>query len=147
MLPLTVVGGFFLLAIFWGNPWGGESPGARYTVPALAFLVPGLAAAIKRFPVLTFGTWVISFGTMALATFSDALAITRTDPTGLRFWLSRAVNGEWIPSIAGIRLGRLGHVTFAAVSLATSIALVVSVWSRTRGSRGHPNRELTSRPG
>lgn len=147
VLQLTVVASFFLLAIFWGNPWGGESPGARYTVPALAFLVPGLLTAIKRFPVLTFGTWVISFGTMALATFSDALAITRTDPTGLRFWLSRALNGEWIPSIAGITLGRQGQVAFAAVALATSTGLVVSIWSRTRISRERPNQEFTRQAG
>lgn len=48
VVGLVVFGLFVLLQSGWSNPWGGEAPGPRYVVPALPFLIIGLAEAWDR---------------------------------------------------------------------------------------------------
>lgn len=48
-----VVLAFGALDVGYFDPYGGDSPGARFVVPALPFLVLGLPAAFRRFRALT----------------------------------------------------------------------------------------------
>lgn len=45
---LIVFGSFLLMQAGWSNPWGGEAPGPRYMIPALPFLIIGLASIWDR---------------------------------------------------------------------------------------------------
>lgn len=48
VVGLVVFTAFVLLQAGWSNPWGGEAPGPRYVVPALPFLILGLAEIWDR---------------------------------------------------------------------------------------------------
>lgn len=45
IVGLAVLIAFLVMQSAWQNPWGGESPGPRYVIPALPFLIVGVAAA------------------------------------------------------------------------------------------------------
>lgn len=127
---LLMITSFLLLAVFWSNPFGGDSPGPRYMAPALIFLAPGLACFWSRYRVLAVGLWLISVGTMVLAVFTNALAITRNDPAGIATWIGLAINGQWMPNIIGIATGWPGDVAFvvvASVSLAVLVAGMIRI--------------------
>ena len=57
---------FALLSAGYFDPYGGESPGPRFLVPALPFLVLGLADAFARWPRLTVLVTVYSAAAMLL---------------------------------------------------------------------------------
>ena len=65
-------------------PFGGQSPGPRFLVPALPFLALPLALALKRRPMLVGGIALVSTGVMALATITDPLIGTEY---GIATWL------------------------------------------------------------
>lgn len=133
---LVIFGLFSLLPIFWGNPWGGESPGARYMTPALPLLALGLAQMWRRFRLLTFGVWLISAFTMTVATLTDALILGRDHPGGLSVWARMALNGDWMPNLFGVIWGRVGDVLFV-VSAAGALVLISTtmVVTQRRASR------------
>ncbi len=43
LVGLWVFAGFLALQSGWSNAWGGEAPGPRYVIPALPFLIVGMA--------------------------------------------------------------------------------------------------------
>lgn len=45
---LVVLAAYVLMQAAWPNPWGGQSPGPRYVIPALPFLIVGVAAIWNR---------------------------------------------------------------------------------------------------
>jgi hypothetical protein len=77
VLFVLLAGGYFL-------PYGGGSPGPRFLVPALPFLVLGLPAALARFPRPT----------LALALVSAALMSVDAMTWGVRPF----DDTSWIPS-------------------------------------------------
>ncbi len=124
--------GFLLIPLMWGNPWGGDSPGARYMVPALPFLAAPIAVAWRRFQVLSGASAVVGIFTMGLATVTDPL-LPRGVGYGLGTWISLALQGEWVSTVFTFVVGDLGwliHVTLIFVS-----ALVLrSAWRHREGS-------------
>src|SRR5690606_12899256 len=65
-VSLAVFVAFWALQAAWPNPWGGNTPGPRYMIPALPFLAIGVAASWSR--LVTGAAIVIGGATMGLAT-------------------------------------------------------------------------------
>lgn len=64
MLCGSVSAAFVLLAAGYYDPLGGLSPGPRFVMPALPFLVLGLCEAFTRWPMLTGAVAAVSVGGM-----------------------------------------------------------------------------------
>ena len=100
-----VCGGVPLLFLLYNAayylPYGGQSPGPRFLVPALPFLVVPLAHVLRARPVVVAGVGLVSVGVMALATITGPL-------TGVEYsvnrWFDRLGNGTVVETVAG-RLG------------------------------------------
>lgn len=93
VLALAVFTLFVLVQGGWGNPTGGASPGARYAVPGLPFLAPGVALALARWPRFTTAVAVFGALVMGLATFTVPLAQPSED-FALGHWVYRLANGQ-----------------------------------------------------
>jgi hypothetical protein len=82
-------------------PYGGQGPGPRFLVPAMAFLALPLAAVVRARPVVVAGIGLVSVGMMALATITGPL-------TGVEYsvdtWFDRLGRGETVETVTG-RLG------------------------------------------
>lgn len=113
---------FALLPVFWGNPWGGDSPGPRYMVPMLPFLAVPLAWAWQRWRLLTIGAILLSGLTMAAAAFTDPL-ISRYETGGLGIWLTKLASGDVAPSLFTIWLGPPGWAIHLLIVAVTVLAL------------------------
>jgi hypothetical protein len=130
---------FLLIPLFWGNPWGGDSPGPRYMTPAMAFLAPGIAVGLTKARLLTVGAAVASCVTMGLATLTNPVGIRATDTGGLGAWIRLALDGQWAPNLATIGFGRLiGTLVYAAAAV-----LVFTYFVRT-AKAGRGEGELSS---
>lgn len=110
---------FIWLPIFWGNPWGGASPGPRYITPALAFLAVPVMWAWQRWPRLTVFASGVSILTMVTATVTDPI-LSRHSINGLNTWMGWLLDGEVTPSVFTIGMGDLGWVVHGAI-LATAM--------------------------
>lgn len=108
-VALAMFSVFLLLPLFWGNPWGGDSPGPRYLTPALPFLAVPLAWAYQRVPRLTAVAATISVVTMVTATVTNPL-IGRHLRGGLSVWMSMATSGELVETIPTMLVGPVGWV-------------------------------------
>lgn len=104
-LALAMMALFLLLPVFWGNPWGGDSPGARYITPGLPFLVLPVVWAWKWWPRLTLAATLVSVATMVSATFTNPL-IDRFSFGGLGTWARFAVRGETVDTLMTLALGK-----------------------------------------
>ena len=82
VVALALFVSFLLIPLFWANPWGGDSPGARYMTPALPLLVVGVAAIWQRAGILGRAATVVGTLTMGLATLTDPL-LDDESPVGL----------------------------------------------------------------
>lgn len=89
---------FLLLPIFWGNPWGGDSPGPRYMAPCLPFLAMGVAHGLRRIPIFTVSAAVVSSGTMLLASLTNPVGLSGRSSGGLPFWIDLAREGQLAPT-------------------------------------------------
>ncbi|MDP9293999.1 MAG: hypothetical protein M3O90_06185, partial [Actinomycetota bacterium] len=69
--------------------FGGYSPGPRFLIPALPFLVLGLTASFRRFPASTAVLAVCSALTMITVT------VTNPELAWDRHWLNRIVDGSF----------------------------------------------------
>jgi hypothetical protein len=105
--------GFLGVVVMWGNPWGGESPGPRYMMPAIPFLVVGLAVVWNRLALLNRVAFALGALTMGLATLTDPL-ITREVGGGLTQWMQKAISGEFVPTIFTIVIGPAGWLIYFA---------------------------------
>jgi len=144
-LALTSLAAFVaLLAVplFWGNPWGGSSPGPRYLTPALPLLVVGVAAVWAFRPVLTRAVVAVSVVTMMLATITDPL-ITGDGRGGFGRWLRLARDGEFADTIFTIGLGGWGWLVHIALTVGLGVLLYRS---RRRGDPARTGRHPLPRP-
>ena len=131
VMAIAMFSVFVLLPIFWGNPWGGDSPGARYLTPALPFLGPPLVWSWRRWPRITFVATGISIVTMVAATLTDPV-VSRFSNGGLGLWVTKLIRGETVDTLLTTAWGPIGwglHVTllFSVVGL--------FLWSRVSGDR------------
>jgi hypothetical protein len=147
IVGLFMVGLFLLLPMFWGNPWGGDSPGARYLAPALPFLVPGVVYAYERMRILTIGAAAISVATMLAATFTNPVGLSGRSPGGLGFWVDLALEGQWAPNLFGSWLqpvvAGLAYAILWAIALGGLVWLMSRVKERTVLIDGTTKRNLT----
>ncbi len=140
---------FVIFVIFdagYFEPYGGDSPGPRYVIPALPFLLTGLGPAFARRPTLT------AFLAAASVIASTAMALTW--PGGVNaaqvyrwsVWRelaslpvhgSRALIATWAqPNILGrLEIGNLGS---AAIVMTTALAaLALALHDGWRGRAGN----------
>jgi GrpB-like predicted nucleotidyltransferase (UPF0157 family) len=100
---LVVLAAFLSLMSGWGNPTGGASPGPRYVVVALPFLVGGVAWVWERIPSLAWMATLVGAATMGLATFTLPL-MPRTETAVLEWW-ARVAEGRtaqtWLTEATG----------------------------------------------
>jgi len=116
-LALTALASFVaMLAIplFWGNPWGGSSPGPRYMVPALPLLAAGVAALWSWRPLITRAVVALSVLTMTLATITDPL-VTGDQRGGIGKWLRLFRDGEIADTVFTMTLGGWGWLIHIAL--------------------------------
>lgn len=98
--------------MFWSNPTGGDSPGARYATAAAAFLSPGLAIAWERWRTTFVGCALIGGAVMVMATWTQPLESRDTTGAvgvwGRSFFSGRWTNTlfemAWGPAAAGLLL-------------------------------------------
>lgn len=121
VVALVVMALFVLMMGGWSNATGGASPGPRYVLPALPFLVPGAAYAFARWSVAAWATTVVGWITMGLATLTMPLA-PRDHPWALSYWWGRLTEGAtadtlleryvasgtvWVPVVLAVVAGAL----------------------------------------
>jgi hypothetical protein len=139
-LGLAMFAVFLLIPLFWGNPWGGDSPGPRYMTPAMAFLAPGIAVGLTKARLFTVGAAVASCVTMGLATLTNPVGVRADDRGGLGSWIRLGLDGQWAPNLATIGFGRLiGTLVYAAAAV-----LVFTYFVRT-AKAGRAEGELSSK--
>ena len=110
---------FLLIPLFWGSPWGGDSPGPRYMTPALPFVVAGVAVAWSKLRLFVPVAAVVGVLTMGFATLTDPL-INRGVDGGIGMWIRMAAEGDIVPTVFTIALGPAGWLVHLAL-----VALVV----------------------
>jgi hypothetical protein len=131
VVSLVMFAGFLVIPLFWGNPWGGDSPGARYMTPALPFMVVGAtwafnrARLVGRLRAVVVAAAAIGIVTMLLATITDPL-IPDEAPVSIRWWLELAVDGDIVPTVFTIAIGPLGWAVQAVLVVVVARALAVA---------------------
>jgi len=134
-LALTSLASFLVMLaipLFWGNPWGGSSPGPRYMVPALPLLVVGVAAAWSWRPLITRAVVALSVLTMALATITDPL-VTGDQRGGIGKWFRLLRDGEVADTIFTMALGVWGWLLH--IALVGSLGWLLYQHARTMDSK------------
>ncbi|HEY7178208.1 MAG TPA: hypothetical protein VH305_03445 [Gaiella sp.] len=106
-------------------PFGGQSPGPRFLVAALPFLVMPLAAVLRARPLVVAGIGLVSVGVMALATITGPL-------TGVEYsigtWLGRLGRGETVETLAGWVGVQPGWVAAVPFVLLLAVACLAALW-------------------
>lgn len=106
----------------FGGPFGGDSPGPRYMVVALPFLVVGLAAAIRRAP----GTAVVLIGASVVSMVVGTATKPLLEPDeGLGTWLGLAGAGEFTDTVLkplGAGSGVLAILPFLVLAVLAALA-------------------------
>lgn len=93
LVAIVVLVVYALMMGGWSNATGGASPGPRYVVPAVPFLVPGVAYAFARWTPAAWTATAVGWITMGIATFTQPLA-PRDEPWALSWWWERLLAGE-----------------------------------------------------
>jgi hypothetical protein len=104
----------------FGGPFGGESPGPRYMLVALPFLIVGLAVALRRAPGSTVA--------LAAASIVSMVAATATSPLlhaddGLGRWFHLAGAGKFSATVItplGLGRGWLAILPFLVLAAAAA---------------------------
>ena len=104
-------------------PFGGQSPGPRFLVPALPFLVLPLALALRARPLLVAGIGLASAAVMTLATVTHPLTGVEY---GIGTWLDLLGDGKVVETVPGW-LGAPSRPAAAAVVALLVLALAVAV--------------------
>jgi hypothetical protein len=130
LVPAAIFAAFLLynagIKTTFGGPFGGDSPGPRYMVVALPFLVLGLAAAIRRAPGTAAALIGVSVVNMVLATATKPLLESRE---GLGTWFDHAGAGSFTKTILtplGAGHGWAAILPFFGLS---ALAIVLCWWS------------------
>lgn len=130
-----------IVQIFWSNPTGGDSPGARYATAAAAFLAPGIAAAWRRWPLAAVVTGLLGAMILLAALWTDPLE-ARDSSGAIGIWLSHVLHGEWGPSLFTMAFGR-----WAGIGVVVSFAVgVLAFLMLTMGHADDDCAEVTPRP-
>lgn len=114
-------GTLFVLQIGWGNPTGGASPGPRYLAASLALLAPGIAEALRRWPLIAWPAAAWSVLIMWLAAHADP-TVPVDHPNALSAWMEAIGDSDhraWVPLWGRLLLtgGALALVGAAAALL------------------------------
>lgn len=125
IVALAMVGSLLLVQAGWSNAWGGASPGPRYVVPALPFLVVGVARIWQWWSRFTVAAVAFSIATMMLATFTWPL-VSRHDPSALETWISFLLDGHTATSVLTTHWGgwALALPLLGALAVAARVAVV-----------------------
>ncbi len=142
LVPAMVVTGFFLLQSGWVNPWGGETAGPRYMIPAMPFLVVAVARVLpqlaQRVRLAIIGLGMVSMGlvlvTMPLVLTGETLIVGHLRNIG-RFGLN--------PTIFTIAFGPLGWAIHLAL-IALAILFVRRSWPAPEPSTSAPTTDLAT---
>jgi hypothetical protein len=137
LTSVVMFGAYLLIPVFWGNPWGGDSPGPRYMLPAFPFLAIGVAAAWRRFGMWARAATLYGVLVMAAASFTDPL-LSDEAAVGLGTWLNFLADGDIVPTVFTIALGPLGWVVH--IGLAAWVGRALFLASR----QPDPERELVA---
>lgn len=119
LVGLTVFLVFLMIPLFWGQPWGGDSPGARYMLPALPFVAPGVAYVWTRSGRIGRFCLGVSVVTMVAATFTNPI-LARESARGLDIWVAQAIQDGLTDTVFTIAMGPIGWLV--------QLVLVVAVW-------------------
>lgn len=143
LLPLARCGGrreaifvaslataFLLYAASYYLPFGGNSPGPRFLVPMLAFLAMPLAAASRKWPLVTFAAGAVSVFWMTCATLAGPLLSPTDSPT---LWVARVIQGHDL-------LGSPLHISERGASVAF-LVLILAAWTLVLVPRLKPSQE------
>jgi len=130
LLCAAVVAGHLGIVAFWGNPWGGDSPGARYFVPAIPFLALPLAFVWRRIPRVGFLLAGVGAIVMFASIATDPL-LARDTNDGAHTWLTWLANGSTAPTIAG------SSAVIPWILLGLGVVLVGGVVRGSTGSESH----------
>lgn len=125
---LVMFAAFFLIPVFWSNPWGGDSPGPRYMTPALPFLVIGAAAIWRRSRIWGRAATVLGVLTMGLAILTDPL-LSDEARVSIGSWINLAVDGDIVPTVFTIAAGPFGWLIHLALVGIVARALIAAVRS------------------
>jgi hypothetical protein len=125
-----------LAFIIWNSgyymPLGGLSPGARFLVPSLPFLIVPLVFLTRlprpdalgaKFIVVAAGAWSTSMYFLICAT--DPLAPDELANPVREFWLERAAREDWVPNIGMVVFGLRGFGSLTPLAIALVMALAV----------------------
>lgn len=135
IIGLAIMALYVVMMGGWSNATGGASPGPRYVVPALPFLVPGVAYAFARLPVAAWLATAVGWVTMGLATFTFPLA-PRDEPWALVFWWDRLLAGETVGTV----LERFFGSGMVVVPVAMAVVVAALLLARQRGlGATHPS--------
>jgi hypothetical protein len=109
----------------WANPTGGDSPGPRYAVGAIAFVSPGLAVAVKRWPRPTAVLGGLGSLLMLSATWTHPL-VARDSSTAIRTWLDEFFAGRWSLTVYEMAMGRWAAALLVVIGAAAVSGVVVA---------------------
>jgi hypothetical protein len=71
----VIAAAFVVLEFGYFNPYGGDSPGPRFLIPALPFLALGLAPAFEQAPVVTGALALVSVAATSVVSVTWPLAV------------------------------------------------------------------------
>lgn len=134
ILSLSMFTAMLLVPLFWGNPWGGASPGPRYLTAALPVLVVGVVAAWGWRPLVTRYVVAVSVLTMVLATLTDPL-ILPGEQGGIGTWIGLATKGRFADTVFTMAMGSWGWIVHGAL-VATIGWLLFRSWRHERQLSG-----------
>jgi hypothetical protein len=132
-IPLVIFGLYLLIPLFWGNPWGGDSPGPRYMVTALPFLAVPAAVAFERLKRAAWAAALIGGATMLSATVTDPM-LERSGNWGINVWARWVAEGHFVPNLPELVLGVPRFVGLTAILTASAGAGVSLVRANRRRS-------------
>lgn len=117
LVGLVVLVSYVLLQASWPNPWGGQSPGPRYVIPAVPFLIVGVAAVwdlahrvrvfVVAWSVFAMTTVLVTLHLVPIDGVPVLSHIAYLDSRGLEptLWTIALGSGGWL-----LHLGTVGAV-------------------------------------
>ncbi len=126
LVPALVALGFFLLQSSWSNPWGGETAGPRYMIPAMPFLVVAVARTLPSL-VPSVRKVVIGLGMVSMGLALITMPMVLTGETLIVGHLRNIERFGLNPTLFTMAIGPLGWAVHLAV-IALAVAGVRRAW-------------------